>query len=136
MKNLGRFALNNVYCEDSYKAIKEIPDKSVDIIYTDIPYLIEAGGTGNSSLSQRITKVNAELGNTKCYENLVKKEKELKYKMNHAKDRSEYEKRHSQHSNILNKINLESADIVDGIDYAILDEFVRIQPYIYIYMVQ
>lgn len=132
---LGRFELNDVYLEDSYKAVKEIPDKSIDLIYTDIPYLIEAGGTGNSQLSQRITKVNAELGNTKCYENLVKKEQELKYKMDHAKDRYEYEKWHSQHLNILNKMNLESADIVDGINYDILNEFVRIQPNIYIYMV-
>lgn len=41
---IGRFELNKVYCEDSYKAIKELPDKSVDCIYTDIPYLIAHGG--------------------------------------------------------------------------------------------
>lgn len=35
---IGKYELNNIYCEDSYKAIKEIPDKSIDCIYTDIPY--------------------------------------------------------------------------------------------------
>lgn len=46
---IGKYELNNIYCEDSYKAIKEIPDKSIDLIVTDPPYLIEnttAGGGG------------------------------------------------------------------------------------------
>ena len=38
------FEINNIYNVDSYKAIKEIPDKSIDLIYTDIPYLIEGDG--------------------------------------------------------------------------------------------
>ena len=42
------FEINNIYNVDSYKAIKEIPDKSIDLIYTDIPYLIEGGGSGQS----------------------------------------------------------------------------------------
>ena len=45
--NIGKYELNKIYCEDSYKAIKEIPDKSIDLIVTDPPYLIEnttAGG--------------------------------------------------------------------------------------------
>lgn len=41
---LGEYELNKVMCLDSYKAIKSIPDKSIDCIYTDIPYLIEAVG--------------------------------------------------------------------------------------------
>ena len=32
--------LNTIVLGDSYKLIKEIPDKSIDLIYTDIPYLI------------------------------------------------------------------------------------------------
>ena len=43
---LGRFELNDVYLEDSYKAIKEIPDKSIDLIVTDPPYEIVGGGSG------------------------------------------------------------------------------------------
>lgn len=57
---LGRFETNNIYCEDSYKAIKDIPDKSVDCIYTDIPYLYDNGGGGSSELAQRIRKVSDE----------------------------------------------------------------------------
>ena len=34
---LGRFEIDNIYNEDCYKAIKDIPDKSIDCIYTDIP---------------------------------------------------------------------------------------------------
>lgn len=41
---LGNFELDKIYCADSYKAIKEIPDKSIDCIYTDIPYLFDEGG--------------------------------------------------------------------------------------------
>lgn len=40
---IGKFETNNIYCEDSYKAIKDIPDKSIDCIYTDIPYLFHIG---------------------------------------------------------------------------------------------
>lgn len=82
------FERNKIYNVDSYKAIKEIPDNSIDLIYTDIPYLIESGGTGTSRIAQRIIKTNY----------------------------------------------VDLADIRDGIDYSILDEFVRIQPKIYIYI--
>jgi DNA modification methylase len=83
------FERNKIYNVDSYKAIKKIPDKSIDLIYTDIPYLIKSGrdGGGGSALAKRAFKIK--------YIDLV--------------------------------------EIKDGIDYSILDEFVRIQPYIYIY---
>lgn len=46
---------------DSYKLIKEIPDKSIDLIYTDIPYLYGTGGTSKgSALSQRIQKIRTQ----------------------------------------------------------------------------
>lgn len=82
------FEINNIYNVDSYKAIKDIPDKSIDLIYTDIPYLIEDGGSGQSELSKRIKKLQKE---------------DLK-------------------------------EINGGIDYSILDEFVRIQKHIYIFI--
>lgn len=31
--------INNIYNRDCYEAIKEIPSRSIDVIYTDIPYL-------------------------------------------------------------------------------------------------
>ena len=41
---------------DSYKLIKDIPDKSVDLVYIDIPYLYDSGGSvgeDKSAVSQR-----------------------------------------------------------------------------------
>jgi len=36
--------LNKILLGDAFELIKEIPDKSVDMIYTDIPYLYMQGG--------------------------------------------------------------------------------------------
>ena len=58
-----KYKPNNIYNVDSYEAIKEIPDKSIDCIYTDVPYLYDSGGGGSSELSQRIVKVDKELEN-------------------------------------------------------------------------
>ena len=128
---------NKIYKGDAYELIKQIPDKSIDLIYTDIPYLIGGGGGGASALSQRIEKNNAELGNENCIEQLKTRIDKLREKMDNATSKDDYEKWHCQHSNLLNKLNLlTDQNITNGIDYKILDEFVRIQPYIYIYMVQ
>ena len=51
---------NNIYLGDCYDLIKQIPDKSVDLIYTDIPYLIEDGGCSKSELSLRIRRVQKQ----------------------------------------------------------------------------
>lgn len=55
--NLGKFETNKIYLGDSYKLIKELPDKSVDLIYTDIPYLIDDGGCSNNDLSRRAQRL-------------------------------------------------------------------------------
>ena len=55
---MSKYEVNNIYNVDCYKAIKEIPDKSIDLVYIDIPYLIESGGGGYSKLGQRINKIN------------------------------------------------------------------------------
>lgn len=34
---------NEIYLGDAYELIKQVPDKSVDLIYTDIPYLFKLG---------------------------------------------------------------------------------------------
>ena len=49
--------LNTITLGDSYELIKYIPDNSIDLVYIDIPYLIEDGGCSNSELSKRIAKV-------------------------------------------------------------------------------
>lgn len=38
--------MNEILLGDAYNLIKDIPDKSIDCIYTDIPYLYESGGGG------------------------------------------------------------------------------------------
>ena len=37
---------NNIYLGDCYELIKQIPDKSIDLIYTDIPYKTNYSGGG------------------------------------------------------------------------------------------
>lgn len=36
-----QYDIDEIYCVDAYEAIKSLPDKSVDLIVTDPPYLIE-----------------------------------------------------------------------------------------------
>lgn len=83
--------INTIQLGDCYELIKNIPDKSIDLVYIDIPYLIGQGGKEEkkSKLAQRIkNQVYGELNN-----------------------------------------------IINGIDYSILDELCRVMKYIYIYMV-
>ena len=55
---MSEYKPNNIYNVDCYEAIKKIPDKSIDLVYIDIPYFIESGGGGKSELGQRIQKIN------------------------------------------------------------------------------
>lgn len=77
---IGEYKLNEIYNEDSYKAIKKIPDKSVDCIYTDIPYELQSNGKGGGAFGDCIHKL----------------------------------------------IRRNMKDIIEGIDYSILDDFERI----------
>ena len=53
--------LNEIVFGDAYELIKEIPDKSIDCVYTDVPYLYKQGGYGNSDLGKRQQKKRLEL---------------------------------------------------------------------------
>lgn len=86
---LGKFETDNVYNVDCYKAIKDIPDKSIDCIYTDIPYLYNNGGGGSET--------NFLTNNTKRLKNSL--------------------------------IGIDA-----GIDYSILDDFVRIMKKVNIFI--
>lgn len=45
--------INKIHLGSCYELIKQIPDKSIDFIYTDIPYLYKkGGGSGISKLSK------------------------------------------------------------------------------------
>lgn len=83
------YEINNVYNEDCYKAIKQIPDKSVDLIYIDIPYELSYSGGG-------------------CLDSNVKNKIEIM-------------KKHQD-------------NLIKGIDYSILKDFVRIMKKTYIYI--
>lgn len=72
--------LNKITCGDCYELIKDLPDKTIDCIYTDIPYRYDHGGGGSSDVAKRINK---------------------------------------QHNETL-------VEIRDGIDYSLLEEFVRV----------
>lgn len=54
--------LNKITCGDCYELIKELPDKSIDLIVTDPPYLIEnTKAGGGSDLAKSIQGMNDEL---------------------------------------------------------------------------
>lgn len=56
---LGNFETDNVYCMDCYKAIKELPDKSIDCIYTDVPYLMpNTRGSSGGFMSERVDRMS------------------------------------------------------------------------------
>lgn len=125
--------MNKIYLGDAYKLIKELPDKSVDGIYTDIPYLIEKHGYGKSKLADRMTRRDDELKGRK--DKVAKRMEELKQKMENAKTDSEYEQFRVQRNALHNQLNLlTNQDITSGIDWSILDEFVRVCKHIYIYI--
>ena len=64
--------IDTIQLGDCYELIKNIPDKSIDLIYVDIPYLIGSGGTSDSPLAQRIVKEQHELGNESSKRNMEK----------------------------------------------------------------
>lgn len=55
--------INKVINCDCYEMIKNIPDKSVDCIYVDIPYLFDSHGKGHSELAKRMDNKNNDLIN-------------------------------------------------------------------------
>lgn len=55
--------LNKIYLGDAYELIKQIPDKSIDLIVTDPPYEFDSGGSSQSDFGQRKTKSNTEIYN-------------------------------------------------------------------------
>jgi DNA modification methylase len=47
---------NKIILGDCYELIEQIPDKSIDLIYTDIPYLHQTGGSGTSRIAKNIVE--------------------------------------------------------------------------------
>ena len=59
--------INTIQLGDCYELIKQIPDKSIDLVYIDIPYLIGSGGQGEkkSKLSKKIKKEQKKIEHMK-----------------------------------------------------------------------
>lgn len=111
--------INNVVLGDCYQKIKEIPDKSIDCIYTDIPYLYNQGGSGTTSLGERTAKKRLELMGL-----------EQNYLDNKGKSRGEA----LRIAKNVKKANIEITSIEDGIDYKIFDDMVRVMKKINIFI--
>ena len=52
---------NEIILGDAYKLIKDVPDKSIDLIVTDPPYLIEGWHTGTGMLKEHNMSYTKEL---------------------------------------------------------------------------
>ena len=70
---LGKYELNKIYNEDCYEAIKNIPDKSIDLIVTDPPYQIEHLTGGEMLKEKRLINMMSSLKNKKLDVGLDKK---------------------------------------------------------------
>lgn len=55
--------LNKITCGDCYELIKNLPDKSVDLIVTDPPYDLETEGSKENNISKTFANCNNELKN-------------------------------------------------------------------------
>ena len=106
--------INTIQLGDCYELIKTIPDKSIDCIYVDVPYLMKQNGGGTSEISQRFAKNKVELmGLGKEYDMTKKPSENLRIARNKvARD----EMLISSNSNL-----------VDGFDYKkFIDEAFRV----------
>lgn len=102
--------INTIQLGDSYQLIKTIPDKSIDLVYIDIPYDFEGNGGGGAFGSKK-RDYHKEYEKVSVNTNISSLSK--------RKARS----------------NDEMKNIAYGIDFTILDELCRTMKYIYIYMV-
>lgn len=62
--------MNTIVHGDSYELIKKIPDKSIDCIYTDIPYEYVNGGTSESEFGDRFAKKRKSLKDKNIYDGI------------------------------------------------------------------
>ena len=110
--------INTIQLGSCYDLIKDIPDKSIDLVYIDIPYLYQQGGSGTSALGERTAKKRLELmgADEKYINNFTDKREALRIAKNtKSKD-------------------LQLTNIENGIDYSIFDELCRVMKNIYIYI--
>ena len=104
--------INTIQLGDCYELIKNIPDKSIDCVYVDVPYLMVSGGAGTSEISKRSAKNKMELlGVGKLYDPNKKPSENLRIANNKKNQREE----------------LNNSNITSGFDYKkFIDEAFRI----------
>lgn len=126
---------NKIYLGDCYDLIKQIPDKSIDLIYTDIPYEFVGGGwSAKTEMGKRIKNNKDEYTFQQSKIDHLQKQadKYLAIMKQYPSDSLEYQKAHVNRGKYLTE--LETYDINKGIDYSILDEFVRVMKEINIFI--
>lgn len=62
--------INTIQLGNCYELIKNIPDKSIDLVYIDIPYLFQQGGSGSSRIAMQVKKMKKELQEAKIYDGI------------------------------------------------------------------
>lgn len=114
--------INTIQLGDCYELIKQIPDRSIDCIYVDVPYLYKLGGTGHSDLCNDAVKHKMELmGLGKYYDKNLSPQENMKivYKLNEAK--------RINHNSRKKEQELINSDITTGFDYKkFIDEAFRV----------
>ena len=112
---------NNIYLGNAYELIKQVPSKSIDLIYTDVPYLYVSGGGGKSELGKRTAKKRITLMGCadKYVDSLIDDPGKRSEALRIAKNKA------TQGIGIV--------DMEAGFDFSILDEFCRVLKHIYIY---
>lgn len=145
--------LNKIYLGDAYELIKQVPDKSIDLIVTDPPYQFVDGGQGHSEIAERATRHRKEITSldteiTKIYSGGgcfgtknrnyhsqlgITKERQtyLDYINKNGKD-EESERLRIIANGVDNRDNI--AFVSKGIDNSILEEFCRVMKKINIYI--
>lgn len=58
---IGRFDLDSIVLGNSYELIKQIPDKSIDLIVTDPPYKLNTEGSKDNNISKSFANCNEQL---------------------------------------------------------------------------
>ncbi len=113
------YSLDSIYNVNCYKAIKDIPDNSIDCVYIDIPYEYTTGGTFDTDLGQRFFKRELEL---KCYDSKLINNSDKKLHNLIRIDKYNAEKR------------LDQVELDNGINYSIFDDLCRVMKKINIFI--
>lgn len=125
--------INNIYNVDCYQAIKELPDKCIDLVIIDPPYEFVMGGNSSSSLGQR--KYNQKKAIYELDTDLTKRKVGTGYSSGGGCFET---KKRNYHSEIQDTDVNKDKDITHfeskGITNEILDELVRVLKKVNIYI--